>query len=95
MENNIHDGIYNVGSGVDVTIRELAETVKDIIGFEGNISYDIMRPNGTHRKLLDVSRMKLLGWQAKTTLKDGIAKAYVSYLKTLAVEPESYPIKTE
>ncbi len=93
MENNIHDGIYNVGSGVDITIRELAEAVKEIIGFEGNISYDTRQPDGTHRKLLESSRMKQLGWQAKTMLKDGIAKAYTSYLQTIAVEPVSIPIK--
>jgi len=80
MEHNIHDGIYNVGTGTDVTIRELAETVMDVIGFQGKIVFDSSKPDGTLRKLLDVSRMKQLGWQAKTELRDGIAKAYADYL---------------
>ncbi len=83
MEHNIHDGIYNLGTGIDVTIRELAETVMDVIGFTGKIIFDSSKPDGTPRKLLDVSRMTQLGWQAKTTLRDGIARAYAAYLTTL------------
>ncbi len=83
MEHNVHDGIYNLGTGVDVTIRELAETVTDVIGFTGKIIFDSGKPDGTPRKLLDVSRMTQLGWQAKTTLRDGIARAYAAYLTTL------------
>jgi GDP-L-fucose synthase len=83
MENNIHDGLYNVGTGTDVTIRELAETVMEVIGFEGKIVFDSSKPDGTPRKLLDVSRMKQLGWQANTSMRDGIAQAYASYLATL------------
>lgn len=83
MEHNIGEGIYNVGTGTDVTIRELAETVMDVIGFQGKIVFDSSKPDGTMRKLLDVSRMKQLGWQAKTELRDGVAKAYASYLATL------------
>jgi GDP-L-fucose synthase len=80
MEHNIYNGIYNVGTGTDVTIRELAETVMDVIGFKGKIVFDTSKPDGTPRKLLDVSRIKQLGWQAKTELRDGVAKAYASYL---------------
>ncbi len=83
MENNIHDGIYNIGTGSDVTIRELAKTVMDVIGFQGKIVFDSSKPDGMMRKLLDVSRMKRLGWQAKTELRDGVAKAYARYLSTL------------
>ena len=83
MEHYINEGIYNVGTGTDVTIRELAETVMDVIGFPGKIVFDSSKPDGTMRKLLDVSRMKQLGWQAKTELRDGVAKAYASYLATL------------
>jgi len=83
MEHYINEGIYNVGTGTDVTIRELAETVMDVIGFPGKIVFDSSKPDGTMRKLLDVSRMKQLGWQAKTDLRDGVAKAYASYLSTL------------
>ncbi|MDZ4253399.1 MAG: GDP-L-fucose synthase [Sulfuritalea sp.] len=80
MEHGIGEGIYNVGSGNDVTIRELAETAMDVVGFKGKIVFDSSKPDGTPRKLLDVSRMKQLGWQATTTLRDGIAQAYASFL---------------
>ena len=83
MEHDIGDGIYNVGSGIDATIRELAETVMDVVGFKGKIVFDHSKPDGTPRKLLDVSRMKQLGWQPRTTLRDGISQAYSSYLSTL------------
>jgi GDP-L-fucose synthase len=83
MEHSIGDGIYNVGTGTDVTIRELAETVMDVVGFRGRIIFDSTKPDGTPRKLLDVSRMANLGWQAKTPLRDGIAQAYAAYLATL------------
>lgn len=80
MEQGISDGIYNIGSGEDVTILELAETVMNVIGFRGNIVLDRSKPDGTPRKLLDVSRMKSLGWRSTTPLRSGIAKAYLSYL---------------
>ena len=83
MEHGIGEGIYNVGSGNDVTIRELAETAMNVVGFKGKIVFDSTKPDGTPRKLLDVSRMKQLGWQAKTPLQQGIAQAYASYLYSL------------
>ncbi|MCD6389437.1 MAG: GDP-L-fucose synthase [Desulfobulbaceae bacterium] len=70
----------NLGTGVDVTIRELAETVKEVVGFEGNLVLDPTKPDGTPRKLLDVSRMKTLGWTAKVSLREGIEKAYCWFL---------------
>jgi len=78
MKNNINHGIYNVGTGSDVTIHELAETVMSVVGFEGGIVFDHTKPDGTPRKLLDVSRLKTLGWQAKTPLIEGIALAYAA-----------------
>ncbi len=78
MEKNIHQGIYNVGTGSDVTIRELAEVVMEVVGFEGGIVFDQTKPDGTPRKLLDVSRLKALGWQAKIPLIEGIALAYAA-----------------
>ena len=78
MENNINHGIYNVGTGSDVTIRELAEAVMSVVGFEGGIVFDQTKPDGTPRKLLDVSRLKTLGWQAKIPLIEGIALAYAA-----------------
>lgn len=80
MENNVSDGIFNVGTGIDVTIKELAETVMDVVGFEGEIVFDSTKPDGTPRKLLNVDRLNKLGWYAKVTLKDGIEKAYQDFL---------------
>jgi len=70
----------NVGSGKEVTIKELAETVKDVIGFTGKITWDASKPDGTPRKLMDSSRLNALGWGAKVTLKDGLARAYADFL---------------
>ncbi len=82
-ENAIYAGIYNTGSGTDVTIRELAEAVMEVIGFSGTILFDANKPDGTPSKLLDVSRMASLGWKAKTALRDGIALAYKDFLEKL------------
>jgi GDP-L-fucose synthase len=76
----ISDGLFNVGTGTDVTIRELAETVMDVVGFTGKIVFDASKPDGTPRKLLDVSRLEQLGWKAKIGLRDGIALAYSDFL---------------
>lgn len=76
----INDGLFNVGTGTDVTIRELAETVMDVVGFQGEIVFDASKPDGTPRKLLDVSRLQQLGWEAKIGLRDGIALAYADFL---------------
>lgn len=69
----------NLGTGVDVTIRELAETVKNVVGFEGTLIFDPTKPDGTPRKLQDISRMHALGWQAVMSLEDGIRKTYEWY----------------
>ena len=66
----------NVGSGVDVTIRELAETVKRVVGFQGELHFDATKPDGTPRKLLDVSRLNNLGWKASINLEEGLEKTY-------------------
>jgi GDP-L-fucose synthase len=72
-----YDGpLVNVGTGSDVTIRELAQTVMEVVGFDGAIVFDRSKPDGTPRKLLDVSRARALGWQAKVPLREGIARAY-------------------
>lgn len=70
----------NLGTGMDVTIHELAETIKNVVGFAGEIVFDPSKPDGTMRKLLDVSRMKALGWEAKVSLRDGIDKTYEWFL---------------
>jgi GDP-L-fucose synthase len=80
MEQGVSDGFYNIGVGVDLSIRELAETVMSVVGFSGNIVFDATKPDGTPRKLLDVSRLRDLGWQARTTLREGIALAYQDFL---------------
>jgi len=80
MEQNIESGLYNIGSGIDVTIRELALTVMDVVGFQGEIIFDSSKPDGTPRKLLNVDKMRDLGWVAKTSLRDGIQAAYADYL---------------
>jgi GDP-L-fucose synthase len=80
MERQIDSGLFNVGTGEDVTIRDLAETVMDVVGFQGEIVFDAGKPDGTPRKLLSVERLKALGWQPKTSLRDGIAKAYADFL---------------
>jgi GDP-L-fucose synthase len=79
-ERGISDGIFNVGTGTDVTIRGLAETVMQVVGFEGEIEFDTSKPDGTPRKLLDVSRMTSLGWRARIALVDGIKNAYSDFL---------------
>jgi GDP-L-fucose synthase len=81
MEQEINEGTYNIGSGADVTIRELAETVMDVVGFKGKIVFDSSKPDGTPRKLLDISKIKSLGWSPKIPLRDGIADAYDWFVK--------------
>ena len=71
--------LINIGVGKDITIRELAELVRDIVGFEGGIIYDSSKPDGTPQKLLDTSRMDELGWKAKITLRRGIERTYSWY----------------
>ncbi len=84
MENNINEGMFNVGTGEDVTIRELAETVMSVVGFDGELLFDTGKPDGTPRKLLNVDQMRGLGWQARTSLRDGIAKTYADFLNKAA-----------
>lgn len=66
----------NVGTGVDCTIRELAETIAKVTGFKGTLTFDATKPDGTPRKLMDVSRLKSMGWQASIQLEDGLRDAY-------------------
>ncbi len=76
MESGYDGPLVNIGTGTDVTIRELAETVMEVVGFEGRITFDASKLDGTPRKLLDVSRLASLGWRAKTSLREGIRLAY-------------------
>ena len=70
--------LINIGTGVDLTITELAAMVMDVVGFRGRVVYDRTKPDGTPQKLLDVERLAALGWRARTSLRDGIAKAYAA-----------------
>jgi GDP-L-fucose synthase len=70
----------NVGSGKEATIREIAETVKAVVGFKGEIAWDASKPDGTPRKLMDSSRINLLGWKPQILLKEGIVRAYADFL---------------
>ena len=74
----------NVGSGEDVTIRELAEVVCRVVGFEGELAFDSSKPDGAPRKLLDVNKLNALGWKAKISLRDGLADTYRWYLEDVA-----------
>jgi GDP-L-fucose synthase len=74
----------NIGTGVDITIRELASVVKKVIGFEGVLTFDTSKPDGTPRKLLNVSKLHALGWKHTLDLEDGIRKTYASFLQELA-----------
>lgn len=76
LERYSDEQFLNVGVGNDVTIRELAQTVGTVVGFNGKLEFDTSKPDGTPRKLLDVSRLEQLGWRAKTTLMDGIRATY-------------------
>jgi GDP-L-fucose synthase len=78
MEMGYDGPIVNIGSGLDVTIRTLAETVASVVGYKGDLIYDSSKPDGTPRKLMDVSRLTSLGWTAKTELREGIKLAYES-----------------
>jgi len=71
--------VINIGTGKDISIRELAEIIKDIVGYEGYIHWDSSKPDGTPRKLLDVSRINKLGWKASTSLTKGIEKTYEDF----------------
>ena len=78
MERDTSSELLNIGTGDDLTIAELAEIVMNVVGFRGRIAYDKSQPDGTPRKLLDVSRLAALGWRAKTPLREGIVKAYAA-----------------
>ena len=79
-----HPPLINIGSGQDLSIKELAEQVKEIIGFPGSIEWDRSKPDGTMQKLLDISRISQLGWKPATELREGIKKAYEDFLKTFS-----------
>jgi GDP-L-fucose synthase len=76
MEQRIGEGIYNIGSGTDLTVKELAQAVMRVVGFDGKLVFDASKPDGTPRKLLEVSRMRALGWQPRYGLEEGMRLTY-------------------
>ena len=83
LENKLDEHLYNVGTGKDVTIKELAKIIQKITGHQGDIIWDSDMPDGTPRKLMDVSKMKAMGWQYETKLEDGIQKTYAWFLENI------------
>ena len=81
LENYSSSEFINIGSGTDVTIKELAELVREAVGYEGEIVWDTSQPDGTPRKLMDGSRIRALGWEPKISLPDGIRDAYRWFLE--------------
>jgi GDP-L-fucose synthase len=83
LENKLTDYLYNVGTGEDLTIRELAETIQKITGHQGEIIWDATKPDGTPRKLMDISKMHTLGWKHQVQFEEGIQKTYNWFLENI------------
>lgn len=83
LENKLPDYLYNIGTGVDLTIKELAETIQKITGHQGEIIWDATKPDGTPRKLMDISKMHDLGWKHKIDLEEGIQMTYDWFVKNV------------
>ena len=83
LENELPEYLYNIGTGEDLTIKELAVTIQQVVGHEGNLVWDSSKPDGTPRKLMDISKMHNLGWKHKTDLKQGIEKTYAWFLENI------------
>ncbi len=80
LKNYSGSQFVNIGFGEDITIAEFAQTVAEVVGFRGQIAYDTSKPDGTPRKLVDVSRLSAMGWKAKVPLREGLQKAYADFL---------------
>jgi GDP-L-fucose synthase len=87
MENYNEEGLVNIGTGMDVTITELAMLIKEIVGYEGALVYDHTKPDGTPRKLMDVSKLTNLGWKYSIDLKDGLKQVYADYQNSQTSTP--------
>ena len=84
MQSYSAEGLINIGTGQDVTIRELAELIGRTVGYTGRLEFDASRPDGAPRKLLDIHRLASLGWQSRTSLRDGLELAYAAFLNGLS-----------
>ncbi|HSM64019.1 MAG TPA: NAD-dependent epimerase/dehydratase family protein, partial [Gillisia sp.] len=80
LENKLPEHLYNIGTGKDLTIKELAELIQKVVGHEGEILWDSSKPDGTPRTLMNVDKMKNAGWEASTNLEEGIQKTYQWFL---------------
>ncbi|MGV3765560.1 MAG: GDP-L-fucose synthase [Chitinophagaceae bacterium] len=87
MQQYNEPGLVNIGVGEDISIKDLAVLISNIVGFEGTIEHDLSKPDGTPRKLMDVSKLHGLGWKAKTGLEEGIRKVYAEYKTNAAALP--------
>jgi GDP-L-fucose synthase len=84
LENRLPEYLYNVGTGLDISIKDLALTIQEVIGHTGPIKWDASKPDGTPRKLMDVSKLSALGWEATISLEEGIQKTYAWFLNNQA-----------
>ena len=84
VRSDVQPPLINVGCGTDVTVRELAELIREVVGFQGQLTFDHSKPDGTPRKLLDVSRMHQLGWRASISLQEGLKAVYADYCQVSA-----------
>ena len=82
LENKLDKPLYNVGSGYEISIQELAKLIQKIIGHRGNVSWDISKPDGTPRKLMDSTNMNLFGWKIQHTLENGIKNTFSNYISS-------------
>ena len=83
LENNLPEHLYNVGTGKDVTIKQLAKIIQRVTGHQGEIIWDALKPDGTPKKLMDVSKLKEMGWEYTTELEEGIKKTYAWFLENI------------
>ena len=83
LENNLPECLYNIGTGKDITIKKLADTIQKVVGHKGQIVWDSSKPDGTPRKLMDVSKIKEMGWEYSTELEEGIKKTYQWYVENI------------
>jgi GDP-L-fucose synthase len=86
VDNILPEHLYNVGTGNDINIKQLAKTIQKVVNYKGNISWDTSKPDGTPRKLMDVSKMHSLGWKSQTALQKGIESTYTWYLRTREIK---------
>ena len=86
MEGNPSEPLYNIGMGEDLTIRELAQTIAKVVGYEGQLKFDISKPDGTPQKLLNIDKIKALGWQPTTSLEVGLKQSYADFLSNRVIE---------